>query len=174
MSCASSVTSSSRKSAVTSLWSWKGASRRWRKDLILARISVLCHCYRYCHRMKFYLIAPFAIFLFFSLFVVQVNATEPGPGGTIRGGTGEVRLINPLGDRTIIQIINDILDFLIYLSVPLLALMILVGGFQILMARESAEKVKNGFNTIKYAVIGFVVILISKGIALVILNILRR
>ncbi|MBI4160126.1 hypothetical protein HY504_03085 [Candidatus Wolfebacteria bacterium] len=126
---------------------------------------------------KFYFIAPFVVFLIFASIVFtpvffNAYAATPGQGGDIR--TGPLTLQNPLGDRTIIQIINDILDFLIYLSVPLLALMILVGGFQILMARESAEKVKNGFNTIKYATIGFVVILISKGIALVILNILRR
>ena len=50
--------------------------------------------------------------------------------------------------------------------------MILIGGFQILTAKDSPEKVKSGRATIMYAVIGFVIILISKGVALILLNII--
>lgn len=90
--------------------------------------------------------------------------------GRITGGT---RLDNPLGEgSTIISIISNILDWLIIYSIPILALMILIGGFQILTAKDSPEKVKSGRATIMYAVIGFVIILISKGIALILLNII--
>mgnify|MGYP001573995712 FL=1 len=83
------------------------------------------------------------------------------------------RLDNPLGEgSTIISIISNILDWLIIYSIPILALMILIGGFQILTAKDSPEKVKSGRATIMYAVIGFVIILISKGIALILLNII--
>lgn len=92
-------------------------------------------------------------------------------GGT---GTGPIKLPNPLGEgATFMTIINDVLDYLIYVSVPILALMILIGGFQILGARDNPEKIKSGRKTIMYAAIGFTIILISKGVALILLTILK-
>jgi predicted small integral membrane protein len=90
----------------------------------------------------------------------------------IGGGTGGVDLENPLKSNSIIEIISNVLNWLIIYSVPILAIMILIGGFQILTAKESPEKVANGRKTIMYAVIGFTVILISKGVALILLNII--
>lgn len=90
----------------------------------------------------------------------------------IGGGTSGARLENPLGNNNIIEIISNILNWLIIYSIPILAIMILIGGFQILTAKDSPEKVSNGRKTIMYAVIGFTVILISKGVALILLNII--
>jgi hypothetical protein len=93
----------------------------------------------------------------------------------LAAGVGETRgveLINPLGTTNIIQIINNVLNYLIYISVPILAIMILVGGFQILTARDNPEKIQSGRKTLMYAVIGFAIILISKGVALIILKIM--
>ena len=84
-----------------------------------------------------------------------------------------LELKNPLGNKDIIDIINSILNYLIYISVPILAFMILWGGFQILWARDDPEKVKNGRKTIQWEAIGFAVILISKGVAFILLTILK-
>jgi hypothetical protein len=93
------------------------------------------------------------------------------PGGG--GYPGSIKLENPLGEgATFITIINNVLNYLIYISVPILALMILVGGFQILTARDNPEKITKGKTTIMYAVIGFVIVLISKGVALILLKII--
>ncbi len=113
----------------------------------------------------------FMFIIFSFLLPTELFAEEPGPGGGT--GIGPIRLVNPLGEgSTIMTIINNILNYLIYISVPILALMILIGGFQILTARDNPEKIKSGRNTIMYATIGFTIILISKGIALVILTIM--
>jgi len=87
-------------------------------------------------------------------------------------GTGGTTLPNPLGSNNIMVIINNVLNYLIYISAPIFALMILIGGFQILTARDNPEKIKSGRSTIMYASIGFVIVLISKGVALILLNIL--
>ena len=93
----------------------------------------------------------------------------PGAGGY----PGTVELSNPLGKgTTFITIINNVLNYLIYISVPILALMILIGGFQILTARDNPEKIQSGRKTIMYAVIGFTIVLISKGVALILLKII--
>jgi hypothetical protein len=102
----------------------------------------------------------------------KVLAQAGGTGGP-SGGTGGVELKNPLGTTSIIQIINNVLNYLIYISVPILAIMILIGGFQILTARDNPEKITKGKTTIMYAVIGFVIVLISKGVALILLNIMK-
>jgi len=105
-----------------------------------------------------------------SLFKVEKVLAQQGVVG---GGSPSTILENPLGSQTFIGIINNILNYLIYISVPILALMILIGGFQILGAKDDASKVQSGKNTIKYAVIGFVVILCAKGVGLILLNILN-
>lgn len=103
-----------------------------------------------------------------SLFGIEKAFAQRGPV------TGDgIVLDNPLGTDSIMTIINNVINFLIYISVPILALMILVGGFQILWAKDSSEKVQKGKDIIRYAVIGFVIIIISKGIALIILEILE-
>lgn len=89
------------------------------------------------------------------------------------GTTGGLTIKNPLGTTEVIDIINRILNYLIYISVPILALMILIGGFQILTARADPKKITDGKTTIAWAVVGFLVILISKGIALILLAIMR-
>ncbi len=98
-------------------------------------------------------------------------AQEPGPGGAVGQGP-TIRLPNPLPSDNIIEIINNILNYLIYISIPILALMILWGGFQILYARGAPANITKGRETIQWAVIGFVIILISKGVALIVLRIL--
>jgi predicted small integral membrane protein len=87
--------------------------------------------------------------------------------------TGGIKLENPLKSTSIIEIINNVLNWLIIYSIPILAIMILIGGFQILTAREDPGKVANGRKTIMYAVVGFTIILISKGVALILINIIK-
>ena len=101
------------------------------------------------------------------LFAKQVSAQITGP---VTGGP--YTLPNPLGQTDVIKVINNVLNYLIYISIPILAIMILWGGFQILTAREDPKGVTNGKHTILYSAIGFTVILVSKGIALILLTIL--
>ena len=130
--------------------------------------------------------------LFFSSASAETGGTGDATGGTgsATGGTGDatggtgsatggagsngpLKLSNPLGTENIMDVINSVLNYLIYISVPILAFFILWGGFQILTARDDPEKVKNGKATIKWAVLGFAIILISKGVALILLTILK-
>jgi len=118
------------------------------------------------------LVFPGAVFLMNNkVLAADEGGSVGGTGGPV-GGTGGPELVNPLGTTSIVQIINNVLNYLIYISVPILAIMILVGGFQILTARDNPEKITSGRKTIMYAVIGFTIILISKGVALIILKIM--
>jgi hypothetical protein len=110
-------------------------------------------------------------------FIQKSDQNNPPPPDFNRGGggvnsAGSVKISNPLGVTSFVGAISKILDYLIYISIPILALMILWGGFQILTAREAPEKIKNGKTTIMWAVVGFIIILASKGMALIFIEVL--
>ncbi len=90
------------------------------------------------------------------------GGTQP-PGGPVTIGGS---LTNPFANAcpTIEQCANKIIDLLIEVSIPIVAIMVLYGGFQIMTAGGDPEKFKGGKNTILYAAIGFVAVLAAKGV----------
>jgi len=86
-----------------------------------------------------------------------------------------VKLPNPLGRiGTIPELLNNIAGYLIYISIPVVTIMIIYGAFQMLTAADSPEKFKSGKQTIVYALIGFIIVLLAKGITALIEEILTR
>lgn len=116
----------------------------------------------------------FLIVFFFALSLIITPVFADPPGGTVTGGPQGITLPNPLGSSnpSIIDIINKILNYLMVISVPILAFFVLWGGFQILTARGNPANVQKGGKTIGYAVAGFAIILVAKGIALILLTFL--
>lgn len=90
------------------------------------------------------------------------------------GGTQTITLPNPLGTTsTIPDLIGKIVDWLIMIaSVAVLPFMIIWGAFQILGAGDNPDKVTEGRHTITWAVIGYALLLLSKGIELIIQQVL--
>ena len=81
----------------------------------------------------------------------------------------------PTGPNTppcFLQIFQDVIGRLLLVIYPLLAGMVFYGGMQMMFARGNTEKYKAGLKTIQYAVIGFVVIVLSQGLGLIIKSIL--
>jgi len=81
-------------------------------------------------------------------------------------------LDNPLKYGTIPELINGILDFMLLIGAPICALFILIGGFQLMTAGGNPENVTKGRKTITYAVVGYAIILVARGIGLVIQKLL--
>lgn len=114
---------------------------------------------------------------FFSVFAAALvfgfaGAVFASSHGTGAGtpGTG-VTLVNPLGeDTTLVDIANRIIDFLFTIAIPLTAILVLVGGFQMITAGGNPENFSKGKKTILYAAIGFAVVLLSKGVVGLIQN----
>ena len=84
-----------------------------------------------------------------------------------------VTLPNPLGVTTIAALIKKIVAFLQVIAVPILAIMVIWGAFQMLFAAGDPENFKKGQKTIIYAVIGFAIILIANGIAAIVERLLK-
>lgn len=79
-------------------------------------------------------------------------------------GGGPLTLLNPLGTATFAELVQKILGALFTLSVPIVSIMVMVGGYYILTAAGNEERLKTGRNTITYAAIGFLVILLANGV----------
>jgi hypothetical protein len=105
-----------------------------------------------------YKISLFILFITFSFvlgnFVLAVTPSCPG------GST----LCDPFGGKTIFTIIQNIIGYLIKIGAPILAVMVIYGGFLILTAGDSPEKVKSGKDVILWAVVGYTIVLCSWGV----------
>lgn len=85
-----------------------------------------------------------------------------------------ISLSNPLGANCtdLTCPMQAIINFLFTIAIPLCAIMVLVGGFQMLTAAGDPKKFSDGRKTILFAVAGFAVILIAGGVATLIKNVL--
>lgn len=93
----------------------------------------------------------FSIFYFlFSILVTEAALVPCGPG------TGKECTWCHL-----MQLIKNIVDFMMYLVFPLAAVMIVVGGIMIMTAAGSTERVAKGRQIITAAVIGLLIALLS-------------
>lgn len=107
------------------------------------------------------------------LFMPLLGFAQPGGTGGPSGGTGSgVTLPDPLGGRDFITILKAIVRFLIIISVPITAVMIIYGAYQIMFAGGDTEKVTTGKRTILYAVAGFTIIILAWSIVAIIQNII--
>ena len=90
----------------------------------------------------------------------------------VQGADG-VTFENPLKADNIWDLINNLIDFIYTISIPLLVIVVLWAGFTMITAGGKPENFKRGQNILLYAAIGFAIILLSKGIALIVTDILN-
>lgn len=94
-----------------------------------------------------------------------------------QGGVGTqpkgIELPNPLKVQNIADLLDRIVGFLQTIAIPIVAIMVIWGGFQMLFATGDPEKFKTGKKTIIYAAIGFAVILIAKGVTSIVKDLLQ-
>lgn len=114
-------------------------------------------------------VAVLAVFLFAGFVFAQSCGTPPSPpcpvgspgtGGT--QGSGIPRLTNPLRCDNFQCVAGSVISFLIPIAASLAGIMVLVGGYQMVLSGGSPEAVSRGKKTIIYAAVGFVVILLAR------------
>ncbi|MEK7093731.1 MAG: pilin [Patescibacteria group bacterium] len=110
-----------------------------------------------------------------------VGTSQQPPAGTQQSGAGAnapLPITDPFNcpdaapntPPCIITILQRIISRMLDIVYPILAGIVFYGGFQMMFARGEPEKYKSGVKTIKYAVIGFVVILLSQGIGFILVD----
>lgn len=106
-------------------------------------------------------IAAFAIMGLFAANSVLVQAAD-----------AEVSIKNPLGDKTLTDIIQGLINFIFGLAVLICPIFIIWGGFEIATAAGAEAKIKEGRQKITYALVGLVIIALSSSFVAVIKGIL--
>jgi hypothetical protein len=75
---------------------------------------------------------------------------------------------NPLGNVTLYDFLLGILNSLIFILFPVIVLMIVITGFLFVVAQGNATKLQTARSSLLWTVIGGLIILGSKGLALAI------
>lgn len=108
--------------------------------------------------------------------VLVSGADNEGPGGN--STTTVIKFPNPLGNcaptgNQLQCVIYLIIDKLILLSIPIVSALVIFAAYQIMTSAGDPEKFKTGTKTLLYTAIGFAIILASKGVALLLQDILK-
>lgn len=113
--------------------------------------------------------APFIVFFLSTPAVMaagEANVNIPSKS------SGIISIPNPLGVNSFSELINRIIDFLIFIGAPVVTVMILIAAFKIMSAGDDENKLIEGKKTIQWAALGYALLLISKGVVLIINSIL--
>lgn len=110
----------------------------------------------------------FLILLAIALLIGLPNQLIQGAGDDISGAP----LPNIIGCEQLDCVVNIIIDGLLIFAIPIVAIMITIGGIQMLTAAGSPDRLKRAKQTIAYAAIGYAVLLLAKGIFLVVADVL--
>ncbi len=86
---------------------------------------------------------------------------------------GALTLTDPLGGKTFPAVIEAVSDALARIAIPIVAVIVLYGAFQIMTAGGSAEKVSSGRKTILYAVVGYAIVLLASSVVPLIRDIIK-
>lgn len=93
--------------------------------------------------------------------------------GSTAGTGGKVSIPNPIiGVKSIAELIARINSWLLWISAPILTLMILIGAFQLMTGAGEPDKITKGKHTITWAVIGYALLLLSTGLTAIIKEVL--
>ncbi len=87
---------------------------------------------------------------------------------TSASGDPAPQLKNPLGTDSFEDLIERVIDWLIRISAPILVIVIIWGAFLMMTAGGNENKYTQGKKTITYAVIGFAIILLARGLIMVV------
>jgi len=85
-----------------------------------------------------------------------------------------IQLKNPLKAESIEEVLSNLSSWLIKLGAPVAALMIIIGGIQILFSAGDPAKFKKGQSTIVYTAIGYGIIILGSGVINIIKALLEK
>ncbi|MFC1700701.1 Mbov_0395 family pilin-like conjugal transfer protein [Patescibacteria group bacterium] len=101
------------------------------------------------------------VFGVYGVVMAQAGGTSgsiPTAGGTSASGG---QLENPTGWDTFEQLFESIIEWLLSIIVLLSVVIIIYGGFQYIISAGDESKIKEAKATIKWAIIGFIIVIMS-------------
>jgi hypothetical protein len=119
-------------------------------------------------RSKSFLIGSILSIFFYAQSAFAQGQTTGSGGQTTSGGCPAGTICNPITATSLNGLLLDILQGVIKIGIPVIALAIIYAGFLLVTARGNEEQLKKGKNTLWYTVIGAAILLGSWAIALLI------
>lgn len=83
-----------------------------------------------------------------------------------------VKIENPLKAESFEELIGNLIDFIFWVAVVIVPLIIIVAGFYFLTAAGNPERVSTAKRIIFWSAVGFTIVLLAKGIISVIKQII--
>jgi len=120
--------------------------------------------------LKIFIIPFLFTLLFFSSPVLAVDHEVVCPPTPCP--PGEICIENPICAQSIGELIDNILNFIFAVATVLAPLMIVIAGFYFLTAGGDPARIKTAKDIILYTLIGYGIILLSKGLILVLRDVL--
>ncbi len=106
-----------------------------------------------------------------SIRVAAAPPPPPPPPPPSGGGNG-FSIENPLSAESLEELVENLIDFIFKIALVLTPLMIIIAGFLLVTAGGSIEQVTKAKRIILWAVIGFLIVLLAKGIVAIIKGLL--
>lgn len=103
---------------------------------------------------------------------LSVAGTGPGDGTNISHGPISLEFPNPLAAETVRELVDAILNWIFWLSIPIAVMVILYSGIRMITAGANVEKFKRSRRVLLWAVVGLAVIFIGEGFIALIESIL--
>ncbi len=98
-----------------------------------------------------------------------------GPTGGNTGGGSDTTTISfpsPIGCADLLCVVQRVISLLYWVAIPVAVIMILYGGFKIMLAGGDPKKFSDGKKIILYAVIGLAIVLVSGGVVAIVKSVL--
>lgn len=83
-----------------------------------------------------------------------------------------ITIPNPLEWDTVEEVIQGIIDFIFWLAVVIVPLMIIIGAAFFITSAGNPNKIRTAKNIMLYTAIGFTIVLLAKGVASVVKQII--
>jgi hypothetical protein len=101
---------------------------------------------------------------------IEVAFAQAGAGGQAGAGDQPVNytLPNPLGTTSFSDVLNRLLQGLTVIAIPIVAIIVVVAGFQLITSGGNPEKRTKAKDMILWAAIGFGVLLLADSVALIV------
>jgi hypothetical protein len=101
------------------------------------------------------------------------GGSDPGGGGSIPIPTITIDFGNPLQYNSFTELINGIINFIFTIAVIVAPILLVVAGVLFMTAAGDTNRVTKARNMILWTIIGFAVILVSKGLVTILKEILN-
>jgi len=103
----------------------------------------------------------FTVFFIFSLFCLIPNLVQ-----------ADVTITNPITATSVEALVEGVTNFIFWVATALVPLMIVIGAFYFVTSAGNPRQIDTAKKIILYTLIGYAIILISKGLIIIVRDIL--